>query len=163
MMKFRNGKLFGGVYCADNLPKKPKVNYGYIVNTDNCASSGTHWVAFYFPSNQMPEYFDSNGFPPMNFRFLDFLGYQKHFFFSNLALQSSESFYCGFFCIYYLCERMKGKDPISVINAFDQLNKKNNDFFLENYIRKTFRVDINNYYDHEYINKQEDEEKIYKS
>ena len=85
MMKFRNGKLFGGVYCADNLPKKPKVNYGYIVNTDNCASSGTHWVAFYFPSNQMPEYFDSNGFPPMNFRFLDFLGYQKHFFFLKFS------------------------------------------------------------------------------
>ena len=56
---------------------------------------------------------------------------------------------------------MKGKDPISVINAFDQLNKKNNDFFLENYIRKTFRVDINNYYDHEYINRYEEEEKFF--
>ena len=122
MKCFKYGIQFGGVYCADNLPE-PKKNFAYIVNTDNCGSIGTHWVAFYFPSGELPEYFDSSGYPAMNSNFLNFLGNQSYLF-NNIKIQPFDSHSCGFYCIYYICERLKGKTPFSIVSVFDEVNKK---------------------------------------
>ena len=54
--------VFQGVYPVDLLPKS--VNQfpaAFIANTDESSEDGEHWVAFYFPSKEMGEFFDSYG------------------------------------------------------------------------------------------------------
>ena len=41
---YENEPRFNGVYSRDNLPKTIK-NKAYIINTDEYADAGTHWVA----------------------------------------------------------------------------------------------------------------------
>ena len=57
-------KIFGGVFAADELPKTfDTFPCGLVANTDPSTEPGTHWVAFYFPSRDKGEFFDSYGYP----------------------------------------------------------------------------------------------------
>ena len=63
-------KIFGGVFAADELPKTfDTFPYGFVANTDPSTEPGTHWVAFYFPSRDKGEFFDSYGYPPEQYGF----------------------------------------------------------------------------------------------
>ena len=57
--QFFKNRRFNGVYSRDNLPKKIK-NGAYIINLDEHADVGTHWVALYVKNNE-DIYFDSFG------------------------------------------------------------------------------------------------------
>ena len=53
-------KIFGGVFAADELPKIMNTfPCGFVANTDPSTEPGTAWVAFYFPSREKGEFFDS--------------------------------------------------------------------------------------------------------
>ena len=54
---------FGGVLARDQLPLRA-THCCYIVNTDTSQEAGTHWVALFFNSNGLAEYFDIYGLPP---------------------------------------------------------------------------------------------------
>ena len=54
---YENGPRFNGVYSRDNLPKRIK-NGAYIINPDEYAEVGTHWIALYVKINEVI-YFDS--------------------------------------------------------------------------------------------------------
>ena len=56
-------KIFGGVFAADELPKLNTFPCGFVANTDPSTEPGTHWVAFYFPSRDKGEFFDSSATP----------------------------------------------------------------------------------------------------
>ena len=57
-------KIFGGVFAADEVPQIiDTFPYGFVANTDPSTEPGTHWVAFYFPSRDKGEFFDSYGHP----------------------------------------------------------------------------------------------------
>ena len=56
-------KIFGGVFAADEVPKIITSPCGFVANTDPSTEPGTHWVAFYFPSREKGEFFDSYGYP----------------------------------------------------------------------------------------------------
>ena len=43
---YENEPRFNGVYSRDNLPKKKK-NGAYVINLDEHADTGTHWVALF--------------------------------------------------------------------------------------------------------------------
>ena len=61
-------KIFGGVFAADELPKTfDTFPYGFVANTDPSTEPGTRWVAFYFPSRDKGEFFDSYGYPPEHY------------------------------------------------------------------------------------------------
>ena len=62
-------KIFGGVFAADELPKVITSPCGFVANTDPSTEPGTHWVAFYFPSRDKGEFFDSYGYPPEHYGF----------------------------------------------------------------------------------------------
>ena len=55
---YENEPRFNGVYSRDNLPKIK--DGAYIINLDEHADIGTHWVAFYVNNNSVT-YFDSFG------------------------------------------------------------------------------------------------------
>ena len=50
---------FNGVYSRDNLPKTIK-NGAYVINLDEYADLGTHWIALYVKNNEVI-YFDNFG------------------------------------------------------------------------------------------------------
>ena len=56
---FFKNKHFNGVYSRDNLFKVIK-NGAYVINLDEYADVGTHWIALYVKNNEVI-YFDSFG------------------------------------------------------------------------------------------------------
>ena len=56
---YKNEPRFNGVYSRDNLPKTIK-NGAYLINLDEYADVGTHWIALYVKDNEIT-YFDSFG------------------------------------------------------------------------------------------------------
>ena len=58
-------KTFCGVFPRNKLPTTiDKYPCGLVANIDPSSEPGTHWVAFYFPSERKGELFDSYGKPP---------------------------------------------------------------------------------------------------
>ena len=99
---------FVGVYARDTLPynikKKP---FGLVVNTDESDKPGEHWIAFYFDSDGIGEYFDSYGLPPLYEEFYDYLNeYSSGGHFHNkVTLQCTTCITCGHYCILFLLTR----------------------------------------------------------
>ena len=59
---------FGGVYSSDRLPKTvQEFPQSFVANVGPSTKPGSHWVAFYFTSNQKGEFFDSYGLSPQNY------------------------------------------------------------------------------------------------
>ena len=56
---YQNKPRFNGVYFRDNFPKKIK-NGAYVINLDEYADVGSHWIALYVKDNEIV-YFDSFG------------------------------------------------------------------------------------------------------
>ena len=54
-----NESRFNGVYSRDNLPKTIKKG-AYVINLDEYADLGTHWIALYVKKKKVI-YFDSFG------------------------------------------------------------------------------------------------------
>ena len=53
----QNEPRFNGVYCRNNLPEKKK-DGTYVINLDEYAGIGTHWVALFCDRSEIV-YFDS--------------------------------------------------------------------------------------------------------
>ena len=49
---YENEPRLYGVYCRDNLPKIIK-NGAYVINLDEYADIGTHWIALYVKNNEV--------------------------------------------------------------------------------------------------------------
>ena len=56
---YQNEPRFNGVFSRDNLPKKVK-DGAYVINLDEYADTGTHWIALFCNKNEIV-YFDSFG------------------------------------------------------------------------------------------------------
>jgi hypothetical protein len=121
-------KKFCGVFPSDKLPQTiDRYPCGFVANTDPSSEPGTHWVAFYFPSEQKGEFFDSYGRAPEYYRdsFGDFL--DKHscaWDFNRRKLQSAWSDVCGQYCIFYLSHRARGQSMNTIVQLFDNQWRK---------------------------------------
>ena len=49
---YKNEPRFKGVYSRDNLPKTIKTG-AYVINLDEYADAGTHWVALFVKDNEI--------------------------------------------------------------------------------------------------------------
>ena len=56
---YQNEPRLNGVYSRNNLPKKTK-NGAYVINLDEYADVGTHWIALFCNRNEFV-YFNSFG------------------------------------------------------------------------------------------------------
>ena len=117
--------IFQGVFSSDKLPEHPcHYPYAIIVNTDVSSGPGEHWVSFYFESkNEMPEYFDSYGLPPLKLSFQKFL--KKKFLFSSKLIQDIFSYVCGEYAIYFIIQKVLGQDMQKIISSFTNDTKWN--------------------------------------
>jgi hypothetical protein len=112
-------KMFFGVFPSDKLPQTlEKYPCGFVANTDPSGKPGTHWIAFYFPSEGEGEFFDSYGRSPNYYKeFKKFLG--KHSWdYNERKLQSDWSDVCGQYCIFYLSYRARSVSMKKIVQMF---------------------------------------------
>ena len=138
----RTRNSFVGVFAADHVPKHPRKlkPRSYIANTDRSDKPGQHWVCLFFPTNGLPEFFDSYGFPPQR-EFHQILGsnykYSKGFY--QFPLSST----CGQYCIFYIHQRCSEKSMEDIVARFNtSTNLLENDVLVNSTVEREFNVDL---------------------
>ena len=97
---YENEPRFNGLSSTNNLPKKIK-DGAYVINLDEYADVGTHWIASFFNRNEIV-YFDSFsvGYVPVG---------NKNIKANIFRVQASNSVTCGYFCIGFIDFMLAGK------------------------------------------------------
>ena len=73
---YQNEPRFNGVFSRNNFPTKVK-NGTYIINLDEYADVGTHWIALFCNRNEIV-YFDRFGVEHVPKEIKEFVGKKKH-------------------------------------------------------------------------------------
>jgi len=116
---------FEGVFASDRLPKFSDLKSALVLNFDPITRPGSHWVAIYV-DNGVGEYFDSYGEAPFIDHFLNFLKQNcRTWNYNKKELQALDSDVCGYYCIWFLSERARGKSMHKIIYKFSNDLKKN--------------------------------------
>ena len=104
---------------------------------DSIEGQGTHWVCYRNIDKQMVEYFDPFGLimPHEIHHYLSTSG--KKVFYSQDEIQNRDTVLCGYWCLYYLIERQKGKSILDVIHHED-FDHDNSDFIKDCFINHKF-------------------------
>ena len=129
-------KYFRGVFSKDVLPKQIRNKECGIVNLDDHIGPGTHWVA-YRNIDRFCEYFDPFGLmmPLEVKKYMTTSG--KQLVYSGDEIQERDSVLCGYWCLYYLLERQKGRSILDTIHnaEFDMSDTSVNHRFIINYFK----------------------------
>ena len=121
---FRDEPKFNGVYSRDNLPKT--INYvAYVINLDEYADVGTHWIALYVQNNEIT-YFDSFGVEHVLKEIKKFIE-NKNIKTNIFRIQVDNSILCGYFCIGFINFMPTGKSLIDFTGLFSPYDFKEND------------------------------------
>ena len=136
--------IFIGVFARDDLPKRKlsrNKSHALIVNLDTKSQPGSHWIGIYAPRKcTYIEYWDSTGRPPRHESILNFLNYQRDFFyFNNMSLQSIYTTTCGQYCLFFLCCRILGLTQREILNFFETDNPEFNDKFVNGVVQNIFK------------------------
>lgn len=143
----RTRKYFLDVFPSDKLPWRI-LHYPacFVCNVDKSTEPGSHWVAFFLPSPDEVEFFDSYGNEPAFFQgsIANFSSHFSRVVFNPLTLQSNKTAVCGQYCIFYLYSRCRGKTLKHILSHFVTENICN-DQRVYNFVAKRFRVSVNFY------------------
>ena len=120
---YKNDPRFNGVFSRNNLPKKIKGG-AYIINLDEYANIGTHWIALFCKKNEIV-YFDSFGVEYIPEEIKEFIR-NKNIKANIFRLQENNSIMCGYFCIGFIDFMWAGKKLTDYTNLFSahDLKKK---------------------------------------
>ena len=137
IMKDRNISNFRGVYSKDMLPKKMRKNESIILNIqDFLDGEGTHWVAIYNDNKSKDvEHFDSFGLYPDDIviKYMKTAG--KGIVYSSNQIQGTDSVMCGYYCIYFIIERYKGRKMIDILLEFKQKPSIVNELLISSFAK----------------------------
>lgn len=94
---------FRGIFCRDELPKKPLKNECLILNLDTSFGEGTHWQAMSKQKNEVIV-FDSFGRIPL---LPELMHYLKgcHIYYNCMGNQGLKSVNCGHFVLKFLVKQ----------------------------------------------------------
>src|SRR6185312_15555157 len=117
---------FKGVFAIDILPKKAEGSG--VVNYDKIGGTGTHWVCWFNDKkSKFVEAFNSMGLPPPE-KMVNFLRTsRKQIQYNDIQYQPKDSINCGWYCVYYIKERNKGRSPYDILYSFKQVPSSFND------------------------------------
>ena len=90
---YQNEPRFNGVFARNNLPKKIK-DGAYVINFDEYADVGMHWIALFCNRNEIV-YFDSFGVEHVPEEIKKFIG-NKNIKANIFQVQENDSVMCGF-------------------------------------------------------------------
>ena len=120
---YENEPRFNDVYSRDNLPKTIKSG-AYVINLDEYADVGTHWIALYVKNNEVI-YFDSFSVEHVPNQIKKFIGNKN---ITNLyRTQHFHSIMCGYFCVRFIDFMFPGKILIDFTSLFSPYDSKKND------------------------------------
>ena len=104
---YQNEPRFKGVYSRNKLPKKIK-DGPYIINLDEYAEVGRHWIALCCRRSETV-YFNSFGVEHVPEETKKFIGI-KNLIANILRVQANNSIICGYFCIGFIYLMLAGKN-----------------------------------------------------
>ena len=129
---YQNEPRFNGVFSRNNLPKKIK-DGAYIINLDEYANVGTHWIALFCKRNEII-YFDSFGVEYIPEEIKEFIG-NKNIKANIFRVQANDSVMCGYFCIGFIDFMLAGKKLTDDANLFSPHDLKKNDDIILSYFK----------------------------
>ena len=129
---YENEPRINGVYSKDNLPKTIK-NRAYVINLDEYADIGTHWIALYVKDNEIT-YFDSFGVEHVSKEIKKFIGH-KNIKTNIFRIQADNSIMCGYFCIGFIDFMFAGRSLIDFTSLFSPYDFKKNDDIILSYLK----------------------------
>ena len=109
---YENEPRFNGVYSRDNLPKTIE-NGAYVINLDEYADIGTHWIALYVKDNEIA-FFGVEHVPKEIKKFIGHKNIKTNIF----RIQANRSIMCGYFCIGLIDFMLAGKSLIDFTSLF---------------------------------------------
>ena len=121
---YENEPRFNGVFSRDNLLKKIK-DGAYVINLDEYADVGTHWIALFCNRNEIV-YFDSFGVEHVPEEIKEFIG-NKNIKANIFRVQANDSVMCGYFCIGFIDFILAGKKLTDYTSLFFPHDIKKND------------------------------------
>ena len=127
---YKNVPRFNSIFSRNNLPKKIR-DGAYVINFDEYALLGTHWIALFCNRNEIPE--EIKEF--IDRRFLNSSASQNKNMKANIfRVQANNSVMCRYFCIGFIDFMLGGKKLTDYTNLFFTHNfKKNNDIILSSF------------------------------
>ena len=124
---YENDPRFNGVYYRDNLPKTIK-NGAYVINLDEYAYVGTHWIALFVKINDLI-YFDSFGVEHVPKEVKRFIGL------NIFRIQADNSIMFGYFCIGFIDFMFAGRSLIDFTSLFSPYDFKKKDDIILSYFK----------------------------
>ena len=123
---------FNGVFSRNNLPKTIK-DGAYVINLDEYADVGTHWIALFCNRNEIV-YFDSFGVEHVPEEIKEFVG-NKNIIVNIFRVQANNSVMCGYFCIGFIGFLLPVKKLIDFTSMFSPYDFKKNDNIILSYFK----------------------------
>ena len=125
---YQNEPRFNGVFSRNNLPKKIK-DGAYVINLDEYADVGTHWIALFCNRTEIV-YFDSFSVEHISEEIKEFIE-NKNIIANIFRVQGNNSVMCGYFYIGLIAFILAGKKSTDFTNLFFPYDfKKNGDIIL---------------------------------
>ena len=133
---YKNEPRFNGVFSRNNLPKKIK-DGAYIINLDEYANVGTHWIVLFCKKNEIVYFdsFDVEYIPNEIKEFIKKLPGNKNIKANIFPVQEDNSIMCGYFCIGFIDFMLAGKKLTDYTNLFSPHDFKKNDNIILNYFK----------------------------
>ena len=103
----------------------------YVINLDEYADVGTHWIAL-FCNRNIIVHFDSFGIEHVPEEVKEFIG-NKNIKASIFRVQANDSVMCGYFCIGFIDFMFAGKKLTDFTNLFSPHDFKKNDVITLSY------------------------------
>ena len=128
----QNEPRFNGVFSGNNLPKRIKDGI-YLINLDEYADVGTHWIAFFYNRNEIV-YVNSFGVEHFPKEIKKFVG-NKNIKANIFRVQTNDSVMCGYFCIGFIDFMLARKKFTDCTNLFSPHDFKKSDNIILSYLK----------------------------
>ena len=122
------------------MPKKIK-DGTYVINFDEYADVGTHWIALFCNRNEIV-YFDSFGVehvPEEIKEFIEEFSGNKNIKANIFWVQANDLVMCGYFCIGIIDFMLAGKRLTGFTNTFSPHDFKKNDDIIFSYFKDKWK------------------------
>ena len=129
---YENEPRFNVVFSRNNLPKTIKSG-AYVINLDEYADLGTHWIVLFCNRNEIV-YFDSFGVEHVPEKIKKFVG-NKNITANLFRVQANNSVMCGYFYTGFIDFMLAGKKLTDYTNMFSPYDFKNYDDVILSYFK----------------------------
>ena len=129
---YKNEPRFNDVFSRNNLPKKIK-DGAYVINLDEYADVGTHWIALFCNRNEIV-YFDNFGVEHVPEEIKEFIE-NKNIKANIFWVQANDSIMCDYFCIRFIDFMLAGKKVTDYTSLFSPHDFKKNDNIILPYFK----------------------------